>query len=226
MGAWLIWRGFIFARTMSRETEYLLTSRRVLIRRGRTELSLDRQAIVDVAVVPVGRLSDAVSDSRCARVACSVGLRGFAAARTCSRSGASGVVRAARCRACLRASVDSLSASLRGRLTRHRGALDEVDSRAVSDRLLRHAVVPFTARRASAAALGVARWARSTRSVRVSSESTEGATAIAARRAAQQLALCSAPRSPRRRRTSIARSALTEHQARGARARLAEIPPS
>jgi hypothetical protein len=54
VGAWLIWRGFIFARAMSRETEYLLTSRRVLIRRGRTELSVDRQAIVDVAVVPVG----------------------------------------------------------------------------------------------------------------------------------------------------------------------------
>lgn len=54
VGAWLIWRGFVFARAMSRETEYLLTSQRVLIRRGRTELSLDRQSIVDVAVVPVG----------------------------------------------------------------------------------------------------------------------------------------------------------------------------
>jgi hypothetical protein len=55
VGSWLIWRGFIHARAMSRETEYVLTTRRVLIRRGRTELSLDRRAIVDVAVVPVSR---------------------------------------------------------------------------------------------------------------------------------------------------------------------------
>ncbi len=54
IGAWLIWRGLFFARAMGRDTEYVVTSRRVLIRRGRTELSLDRQAIVDVAVVPVG----------------------------------------------------------------------------------------------------------------------------------------------------------------------------
>jgi hypothetical protein len=38
---------------MGRDTEYVLTNRRVLIRRGRTELSLDRKTIVDVAVVPV-----------------------------------------------------------------------------------------------------------------------------------------------------------------------------
>ncbi|MDB4974258.1 MAG: hypothetical protein JWN48_2599 [Myxococcaceae bacterium] len=55
IGAWLLWRGFINARKLSRETEYVLTSERVLIRRGRTELSLDRRSIVDVAVVPVGR---------------------------------------------------------------------------------------------------------------------------------------------------------------------------
>lgn len=54
VGAWLIWRGFINARVLSRETEFVLTSHRVLIRRGRTELSLDRRSIVDVAVVPVG----------------------------------------------------------------------------------------------------------------------------------------------------------------------------
>jgi hypothetical protein len=54
VGAWLVWRGFILARALSRNTEYLLTSERVLIRRARTELSLDRRAIVDVAVVPVG----------------------------------------------------------------------------------------------------------------------------------------------------------------------------
>jgi hypothetical protein len=53
VGAWLIWRGTLYARAMSRDTEYIVSSRRVLIRRGRTELSLDRRAIVDVAVVPV-----------------------------------------------------------------------------------------------------------------------------------------------------------------------------
>jgi hypothetical protein len=53
IGTWLIWRGLIYARALSRETEYLLTTQRVLIRRGRIELSLDRRAIVDVAVVPV-----------------------------------------------------------------------------------------------------------------------------------------------------------------------------
>jgi hypothetical protein len=54
VGVWLVWRGLIFARAMSCDTEYVVTSRRVLIRRGRTELSLDRKEIVDVAVVPVG----------------------------------------------------------------------------------------------------------------------------------------------------------------------------
>jgi hypothetical protein len=55
IGGWLIWRGLIYARALSRATEYVLTSERVLIRRGRTELSLDRRMIVDVAVVPGGR---------------------------------------------------------------------------------------------------------------------------------------------------------------------------
>lgn len=54
VGAWLVWRGSLFARALSRDTEYVLTTRRVLIRRGHTELSLDRKEIVDVAVVPVG----------------------------------------------------------------------------------------------------------------------------------------------------------------------------
>ena len=54
VGAWLVWRGLVFARALSSDTEYVVTSRRVLIRRGRTELSLDRKGIVDVAVVPVG----------------------------------------------------------------------------------------------------------------------------------------------------------------------------
>jgi hypothetical protein len=53
VGAWLLWHGVIRARAMGRDTEYVLTNRRVLIRRGRTELSLDRKGIVDVAVVEV-----------------------------------------------------------------------------------------------------------------------------------------------------------------------------
>jgi hypothetical protein len=53
VGVWLGWHGLIRARAMGRDTEYVVTNRRVLIRRGRTELSLDRKTIVDVAVVPV-----------------------------------------------------------------------------------------------------------------------------------------------------------------------------
>jgi hypothetical protein len=53
VGAWLIWHGLFRARAMGRDTEYVVTNLRVLIRRGRTELSLDRKTIVDVAVVPV-----------------------------------------------------------------------------------------------------------------------------------------------------------------------------
>jgi hypothetical protein len=52
-GVWLVWRGLIRARAMGRDTEYVVTNKRVLIRRGRIELSLDRKTIVDVAVVPV-----------------------------------------------------------------------------------------------------------------------------------------------------------------------------
>ncbi len=53
VGAWLAWHGLWRARAMGRDTEYIVTNRRVLIRRGLTELSLDRRGIVDVAVVPV-----------------------------------------------------------------------------------------------------------------------------------------------------------------------------
>lgn len=49
----LLWHGIWRARAMGRDTEYVVTDRRVLIRRGRTELSLDRRTIVDVAVVPL-----------------------------------------------------------------------------------------------------------------------------------------------------------------------------
>jgi hypothetical protein len=53
LGAVLVWHGLIRARALGHDTEYVVTNRRVLIRRGRTELSLDRRSIVDVAVVPV-----------------------------------------------------------------------------------------------------------------------------------------------------------------------------
>lgn len=51
VGGFLLTRGVQRPRTMARATEYVITHERVLIRRGRTELSLDRSAIVDVAVV-------------------------------------------------------------------------------------------------------------------------------------------------------------------------------
>lgn len=54
VGGFLLWRGLFRARALGRATEYVVTGARVLIRRGRTELSLDRSAIVDVAVVPSG----------------------------------------------------------------------------------------------------------------------------------------------------------------------------
>ncbi|GAB4208682.1 MAG: hypothetical protein OHK0013_27350 [Sandaracinaceae bacterium] len=49
VGCGLVWWGLVRARAQSRDTEYLVTDRRVLIRRGRTELSLDRSRIFDVA---------------------------------------------------------------------------------------------------------------------------------------------------------------------------------
>jgi hypothetical protein len=52
VGGWLVWYGVWRARAMGRDTEYMLTDRRLLIRRGRTELWLDRRRIVDVAPTP------------------------------------------------------------------------------------------------------------------------------------------------------------------------------
>lgn len=52
IGIGLAWHGILRARAMGHDTEYVLTDRRLLIRRGRTELSLDRARIVDVAETP------------------------------------------------------------------------------------------------------------------------------------------------------------------------------
>ncbi|MBX3249931.1 MAG: hypothetical protein KF901_22325 [Myxococcales bacterium] len=52
IGLGLVWRGVIRARRLGADTEYLLTDRRVLIRRGTTELSVERGRIVDVATQP------------------------------------------------------------------------------------------------------------------------------------------------------------------------------
>lgn len=49
VGVGLTWHGILRARAMGKDTEYVLTDRRVLIRRGRTELSIARQRVVDVA---------------------------------------------------------------------------------------------------------------------------------------------------------------------------------
>jgi hypothetical protein len=51
-GAVLLWLGLWGARAAGSRTEYVLTDSRLLIRRGRTELSLDRRRIVDVADLP------------------------------------------------------------------------------------------------------------------------------------------------------------------------------
>jgi hypothetical protein len=51
VGTSLLWRGLWGARQQGSTTEYLLTSSRLLIKRGLTELSLDRSSIVDVAEV-------------------------------------------------------------------------------------------------------------------------------------------------------------------------------
>jgi hypothetical protein len=51
-GAALLWYGLWGARAAGSRTEYVLTDSRLLIRRGRTELSLDRRRIVDVAELP------------------------------------------------------------------------------------------------------------------------------------------------------------------------------
>ncbi len=49
VGAGLLWFGLWRARRLGRETEYVLTGCRLLIRRGPVELSVDRRRIVDVA---------------------------------------------------------------------------------------------------------------------------------------------------------------------------------
>lgn len=55
VGSGLVWHGLVRARAQGRETEYVVTDRRLLIRRGRTELSLDRARIFDVAETPSWR---------------------------------------------------------------------------------------------------------------------------------------------------------------------------
>lgn len=52
-GAFLVYRGLWGARAAGSHTEYIVTESRLLIRRGRTELSVDRKRIVDVASAPV-----------------------------------------------------------------------------------------------------------------------------------------------------------------------------
>lgn len=52
VGAWLVWRSLWGSRAAGSSTEYILTNTRVLIRRGETELSVDRRRIVDVAELP------------------------------------------------------------------------------------------------------------------------------------------------------------------------------
>ena len=49
VGGFLVWWGVVNARAEGRSTEYLVTDRRLLIRRGRSELSLDRSRIFDLA---------------------------------------------------------------------------------------------------------------------------------------------------------------------------------
>ena len=51
-GVALLWQGLWGARAAGSRTEYVLTDSRLLIRRGRTELSVDRRRIVDVADLP------------------------------------------------------------------------------------------------------------------------------------------------------------------------------
>lgn len=55
VGAALLWHGLWGARADGSESEYVLTDTRLIIRRGRVELSVDRQRIVDVAELPSTR---------------------------------------------------------------------------------------------------------------------------------------------------------------------------
>lgn len=52
IGIILLWKGLWGARADGAKTEYLLTNSRLLIRRGLTELSIDRRNIFDVAETP------------------------------------------------------------------------------------------------------------------------------------------------------------------------------
>lgn len=52
VGAVLLWKGIWGARVDGSDTEYLLTDSRLIIRRGKTELSIERTRIVDLADVP------------------------------------------------------------------------------------------------------------------------------------------------------------------------------
>jgi hypothetical protein len=52
VGAALLWHGLWGARADGSRTEYVLTDSRLLIRRGLTELSVDRRRIVDIAELP------------------------------------------------------------------------------------------------------------------------------------------------------------------------------
>ena len=52
IGLSLLWHGLVRARRLGEDTEYVLTDRRLLIRRGTIELSVDRSRIVDVATQP------------------------------------------------------------------------------------------------------------------------------------------------------------------------------
>ncbi|MBK8170898.1 MAG: hypothetical protein IPK60_11225 [Sandaracinaceae bacterium] len=48
VSAGLLWFGLVRSRALLRDTEYLLTDRRVIVRRGRVELSVDRRRIIEV----------------------------------------------------------------------------------------------------------------------------------------------------------------------------------
>jgi len=50
VGGTLFWYGAFRSRALGNDTEYLLTTERLIIRRGQTELSVDRRRIVDVAM--------------------------------------------------------------------------------------------------------------------------------------------------------------------------------
>jgi len=55
VGGGLLWHGLWRSRALGRQTDYLLTDRRLLIRRGQAELSVDRKHIVDLADAPTMR---------------------------------------------------------------------------------------------------------------------------------------------------------------------------